>query len=169
MRFWEIALLLSLLCAFVLIGCGVYSFSGSGLPSHIRTVAVPLFSNKSSEYGIKDDLTEGIIEALVSDGKLKVVRKEDADSIISGTVVEYKNLAYTYDRSENVQEYIVRIYVDISYEDMKKRKVIWEEERMEGWGTYDVQADPPEDEDIGKMRAIAKLTEDIVNKTVAGW
>ena len=76
MRSWEIALLLSLLCAFVLIGCGVYSFSGSGLPSHIRTVAVPLFSNKSSEYGIKDDLTEGIIEALVSDGKLKVVRKE---------------------------------------------------------------------------------------------
>ena len=153
----------------VLPGCGIYSFSGSGLPAHIRTVAVPVFGNQTAEIGIKENLTDAVTGALVTDGRLRVVGRESADSIIDGTVVDYKEQAYTYDRSENVQEYIVRIYVDIFYRDVKNRSVIWEEKRMEGWGTYDVSADPPEDVDIGRERAIAKLAEDIVNKTLSGW
>ncbi len=149
--------------------CGVYSFSGSGLPSHIKTVAVPPFGNQTEEYGIRENLTDAIIERLVTDGRLKVASKETADSILSGQVVDYRHQAYTYDKSENVQEYIVRIYVDVTYEDAKKRKTIWQEERVEGWGTYDVQAESPEDEETGRQRAIAKLAEDIVNKAVAGW
>jgi len=169
MKAGQRASLFPILCSLVFLACGVYSFSGSGLPSHIKTVAVPLFSNQTTEYGIREKLTDEILNALVEDGKLKVAGRDEADSIINGTVVDYKNIAYTYDKSENVQEYIVRIYVDVSYEDPKERKIIWEQKRMEGWGTYDVQTDPPEDEDMGRDRAIAKLAEDIVNKTVAGW
>jgi hypothetical protein len=157
------------MCIGTLTSCGIYSFSGSGLPSHIRTVAVPVFGNQTAEIGIRDLLTDAVTEALVTDGRLRVVGKEAADSIIEGTVVDYKEQAYTYDRSENVQEYIVRMYVDVSYQDVKNRKIIWEQERMEGWGTYDVQAVPAEDVETGRGRAIAKLAEDIVNKTLAGW
>jgi hypothetical protein len=151
------------------IRCGVYSFSGSGLPAHIRTVAVPVFGNQTAEIGIKDNLTDAITDALVTDGRLRVVGQESADSIIKGTVVDYKEQAYTFDRSENVQEYVVRIYVDVSYQYFQNRKIIWEEKRMEGWGTYDVSVDPPEDIESGRERAITKLAQDIVNKTVAGW
>jgi len=149
--------------------CGIYSFSGSGLPAHIRTVAVPIFGNQTAEIGIRENLTDAVTEALVTDGRLRVLGRESADSIIEGTVVDYKEQAYTYDRSENVQEYIVRIYVDVSYQDVSNRRVLWEEKRMEGWGTYDVSIDPPEDIETGRERAIAKLAQDIVNKTLAGW
>jgi len=149
--------------------CGIYSFSGSGLPSHIRTVAVPVFGNRTAEIGIKETLTDAVTEVLITDGRLRVVGPELADSIIEGTVVDYKEQAYTYDRSENVQEYIVRIYVDVSYQDVRNRAIIWEEKRMEGWGTYDVSVSPPEEIDDGRERAIAKLAEDIVNKTLSGW
>lgn len=169
MRAMRGVLLLPVLCGLAMMACGVYSFSGGGLPSRIKTVAVPLFGNQTTEYGIREKLTDEVIDRLVTDGRLKVVGKEGADSVIKGIVVDYMNLAYTYDKSENVQEYIVRIYVDVSYEDVKSRKVLWEQERMEGWGTYDIQTDPPEDEEMGRERAIAKLAEDIVNKTVAGW
>jgi hypothetical protein len=163
-----IALIL-ILYSLATVACGVYSFSGGGLSSRIKTVAVPLFDNQTTEYGIKETLTDEIIDRLVTHGRLKVVSREEADSIISGLVVDYKHQAYTFDKSEQVQEYIVRIYVDVSFQDTEKRKVIWEQEQMEGWGTYDVQADPPENEETGRERAIAKLAEDIVNKTVAGW
>lgn len=169
MRIKQGVMLFPILCNLVLLACGVYSFSGSGLPSHIKTVAVPLFGNQTAEYGIKEKLTDEIIDRLVADGRIKVASKEDADSLIRGVVVDYKRQAYTFDKSENVQEYIVRIYVDVSYEDVKKRKVIWREERMEGWGTYDVDIEAAEGEELGRERAIAKLVEDIVNKTVAGW
>jgi len=153
----------------LLMHCGIYSFSGSGLPSHIRTVAVPVFENRTTEIGIRENLTDAVTEALVTDGRLRVVGPETADSVIKGTVVDYREQAYTYDRSENVQEYIVRIYVDISYEDIKNRTAIWEERRMEGWGTYDVSISPPEEIETARERAIAKLAEDIVNKTLSGW
>ena len=162
-------LIVPLMWSLLFLACGIYSFSGSGLPSHIRTVAVPVFGNQTAEYGIKENLTDAVIDALVKDGHLRVAGRETADAIVEGTVVDYKEQAYTYDKSENVQEYIVRIYVDVSFRDVKDRKVIWEEGRMEGWGTYDVQVSPPEDEEIGRERAIAKLAQDIVNKTVAGW
>jgi hypothetical protein len=160
---------LPLITACLFLQCGIYSFSGSGLPAHIRTVAVPVFGNQTDEIGIKENLTDAITEMLVTDGRLRVVGADAADSMIEGTVVDYKEQAYTYDRSENVQEYIVRIYVDVSYQDVKNRTVIWEEKRMEGWGTYDVSVSPPEDVDVGRGRAIAKLAEDIVNKTLSGW
>jgi hypothetical protein len=169
MKAGQRALLLSMLCCLAVVGCGVYSFSGDALPSHIRTVAVPLFENQTAEYGIRENITDQIIDRLVADGRLRVVGREAADSVIRGVVVDYKNQAYTFDKSENVQEYIVRIYVDVSYEDVQKRKVIWEEERMEGWGTYDVQGDTLEVEEQGRERAIAKLAQDIFSKTVAGW
>jgi len=157
------------LTACLLLHCGVYSFSGSGLPSHIRTVAVPIFENRTAEIGIRETLTDAVTEALVTDGRLRVVGPDAADSIIEGTVVDYREQAYTYDRSENVQEYIVRIYVDVSYQDVRNRTAIWEEKRLEGWGTYDVSLTPPEEVDTGRERAIAKLAEDIVNKTLSGW
>jgi hypothetical protein len=157
------------ICSLAMVACGVYSFSGGGLPSRIKTVAVPLFGNQTTEYGIKEALTDEIIDRLVTQGRLKIVGEGQADSVIKGVIVDYKEQAYTYDKWEQVQEYIVRIYVDVSYEDTEKRKVIWEQKGMEGWGTYDVQVDPPEDEETGRERAVAKLAEDIVNKTVAGW
>jgi hypothetical protein len=169
MKIGQVFFLYSVLIGLIFSACGVYSFSGSGIPSHIKTVAVPPFGNQTGEYGIRENLTDALIERLMTDGRLKVESKEAADSIISGQVVDYKHQAYSYDKSENVQEYIVRIYVDVSYEDVKKRKVVWQEENMEGWGTYDVQGDTVEVEEKGRERAIAKLAEDIVNRTLAGW
>ena len=37
---------------------------------------------------------------------------------------------------------------------------------MEGWGTYLAQG---ESEDEAQERAIAKLSDDLINKMIAGW
>jgi hypothetical protein len=147
-------------------GCSYYSFSGSTLPSHIKTVAVPLFENRTTEYGITDRLTEEIINMLVRDNTLKVVPEGKADSLLRGSIVGYEKEAYTFDENENVREYIVRIYVDASFEDLRKKKQLWQEERLEGWGTYLAQGETEENAQEG---AIAKLSEDLVNKLIAGW
>ncbi len=147
-------------------GCGYYSFSGSTLPSHIKTVAVPLFENRTTEYRIADRLTEDVINALVKDNTLKVVPEERADSILKGSIVGYEREAYTFDEEEKVKEYIVRIYVEASFEDLRKKRQLWREEKLEGWGTYLAQG---ETEDDGQERAIAKISDDLVNKLISGW
>ncbi len=150
----------------ILAGCGCYSFSGSTLPSHIKTVAVPLFTNRTTQYGIEEKLTESLINALVRDNTLKVVPEGRADSVLRGSIVDYKKEAYTFDENENVKEYIVRIYVTASFEDLRKKRELWKEEKLEGWGFYLAQG---ETEDDAQERAIAKLSEDLVNKLIAGW
>ena len=171
-RFWKFLTLLP----FLISGCGVYSFSGSSV-SGIKTIAVPLFDNQTQEYGIRESITETVADRFVKDNTLKVVNEKQADSILRGVITNYKRESHTFDEQENIKEYIVRIWVKLQFEEKNSKKIIWEEENMQGWGIYCVTdcADesgnpkPDETEDDGKERAIEKLAEDIVNRTVKGW
>jgi hypothetical protein len=102
----------------------------------------------------------------VQDNTLKVVNERTADSILRGVVTNYTRESYTFDEQENPKEYIARIWVRVSFEEKKDKKVVWKEDNLLGWGIYSAQ---DETEDMGKERAIEKLAEDIVNKTVKGW
>lgn len=150
---------------FTFLSCGPYSFTGSGLPG-IKTIAIPLFENQTPEYGIREELTDKLVQGFVQDNTLKVVNERIADSVLKGTILKYQKDAHTFDEQENVKEYIVRIYVNVVLEDKKHSKNIWEEENLQGWGIYSATDEAESD---GKAKAIAKLTEDIVNRTVKGW
>ncbi|MGB8656945.1 MAG: LptE family protein [Candidatus Zixiibacteriota bacterium] len=159
-------LLCTVFCILLFVcGCGVYSFSGSGL-SGIKTIAVPLFDNQTAEYGIHEALTQQVADRFVQDNTLKVVNEKIADSILHGVVTKYTREAYTYDQQENIKEYIARIWVKVWFEEEKNKKVLWKEDSLLGWGVYSALN---ETEDQGKERAIEKLAEDIVNKTAKGW
>jgi hypothetical protein len=159
-------LLCSASCLLLLIsGCGIYSFSGSGL-SGIDSIAIPLFDNQTQEYGLREALTEKVAEMFVQDNTLKVVNERSADSILRGVVTRYARETHSFDEQENPQEYISRIWVKVSFEEKKDKKVVWKEDDLLGWGIYSAQ---DETEEMGKQRAIEKLAEDIVNKTVKGW
>jgi hypothetical protein len=159
-------ILISLILLFSLFtACGIYSFSGSTLGG-IKTIAVPLFDNRTAEFGIREALTEKITERFVQDNTLKVVNEKTADSILRGVVTRYSRESYTFDEQENIKEYIVRIWVKVTFEEKKSKKIIWEENDLLGWGIYSAL---DETEDQGRERAIEKLAEDIVNKTVKGW
>jgi outer membrane lipopolysaccharide assembly protein LptE/RlpB len=156
---------LTVICtALILIGCGVYSFSGSSLAG-IRTVAVPQFKNETVEYGIQEDLTAAVIEKLIADNTLKVVAMADADGVLRGEITGYDRVAYTYDRSDNVSEYKVNVTVDFVLE-KKDGKAVIEKEGLFGFGIYDAVA---ETEDDGKTRAVEKLAQDIVDLTTRSW
>ncbi len=95
-----------------------------------------------------------------------MVNEKIAESILHGVITKYIREAHTFDEQENIEEYIVRIWVKVTFEEKKNKKVIWKEDSLLGWGIYSAE---DETEDMGKERAIEKLAEDIVNKIVKGW
>jgi hypothetical protein len=147
------------------LSCGIYTFSPSAL-GDVKTAAILLFENQTTESGLREQLSEKLSQAFVSDNTLKVVREQQADAILRGAVVSYSREAYTYSRAEVVSEYICRIGLNVEFVNRRTGKIIWGEKGMSNWGTYDAVS---ETEDIGKSRAIGKLVEDILNKTVKGW
>ncbi len=148
-----------------LAACGIYTFSPSALGG-MKSLAIPLFENETTDSGIRERLTDQLAQAFVSDNTLKVAREQQADAVLRGTVISYTRDPYSYTSAEVVNEYISRIGLNVQFVNRKSGKVIWEEKGMSNFGIYDAAT---ETEDDGKARAVAKLVEDIVNKTVKGW
>ena len=146
------------------LSCGVYTFSPSALGG-IKSAAVPVFDNQTTQYGIGELLTSALSQKLVSDNTLKVLPESQADAVIKGTVIAYSRDPYTYTASETVQEYICRIGIKVKFVKTKNDQTIWEE-TLTDYGTY---ASDTESEQVGIDLAINKLIDQILNKTVKGW
>jgi len=146
--------------------CGPYSFSGSSSP-HIKTVAVPIFQDQTSEFGIKEKLTDVVIQEFTKDNTLRVTDRRSADSLIEGTIVRVDDRAGAFTSDERVQDIKIFITVRVRYQDLKKRKVIWEEEITQ-WGTFNPD-EGPQSREAGIDEAIAKISGEILNKSVSGW
>lgn len=153
----------------LLTGCVHYSTSTLSLPSNIRTIAIPLFENMTVEAGIKEPLTDEIIARFVSDNHLKVVDARDADAIITGTIVDVREEALSFEQGRNTKESRVWIFARVRYEDVRRHKVLWEENPMQAWGVFQVVTGTDEDRKPGIAAAIKKMADDILNKTIAGW
>lgn len=149
-----------------LAGCGLYSFSGA-VPGGVEMIAVPLFDNLTSEYGIRERLTDAVIDRFVRDDIVKVVDLGRAEAVLRGTITRINDDPFTYQATETVTEYRIIVTVSVELEDTKTGEAIWAQEFSQ-WGTYPL-AGGSTGRDEGLNTAIEKLTEDISNKVVSGW
>lgn len=157
--------ILAILIFCICIGCGIYSFSGSSIPSHIKTLAIPLFEDQTAEFGIDQQITDALIETFTKDNTLKIGGPRDSDSQIRGTIVSVQDRAGQYDQEETASDFRITVTMQIAFEDVKKRNTIWEE-TFSHYGTYDNSATSRED---AITEAINKIAADILNRTVSGW
>ena len=152
---------------FALAGC-IYSFTGSTLPSHLKTVEIPLFSNQSLEPNVAEDITQELNRQVTNANLLKVVA-HNGDASVSGIVTSYANSPYTFAASDqrqvSAQQYVVRITVDVVFNDNKKNEPIYKG-TVTGEGIYDAQK---ENEQTGKTKAIQELVQRIMQNSVQGW
>jgi curli biogenesis system outer membrane secretion channel CsgG len=77
-----------LVSAFLFPGCGYHvAGRGSSLPPDVKTIAVPIFTNKSRQYRIEQRLSGAVTHELIERTHYKVTSDpEQADAVIEGTV-----------------------------------------------------------------------------------
>lgn len=151
-------------------GCG-YTVS-SVLPAHIKTVAVPTFANNTVEHGLSDDVTQSLINGFLSDRRLKIERERDADSVVRGTILAYRNRVYAYTTQEVATQYEILLVVKVVFRDQIKNRDVWKEDEMTVRTTYNVTPigdQPAQTETDGRKDVVQKLTDLIVSRTVQGW
>jgi outer membrane lipopolysaccharide assembly protein LptE/RlpB len=110
-------------------GCG-YSLRGN-LPAHIKTVAVPVFRNRTSEPGVENFLTAAVVEAFSTNGRLRVVRQEQADSILEGDVVGYQVQSIAFDPRANVQQHRLVVTLNLRFRDVRKDEMLFEQQNLQ--------------------------------------
>lgn len=107
-------------------GCG-YSFRGT-LPSHIRTIGVPMFVNLTRQPGVESTITTAIVQALATNGRLQVVRPADADAILDGEVRAYGIEAIAFDKTLNIQQYRLHVLLNLRMRDMRRNAVLFQQQ-----------------------------------------
>ncbi len=119
---------LALLLA-ALSGCG-YSLRGN-LPDHVKTVAVPVFANKTSEPAVESLLTQAVVQAFSTNGRLRVVKPEEADAILEGEVVGYEIQALAFDPRAAIRQYRLVVTMNLRFRDVRRNALLFEQARFQ--------------------------------------
>lgn len=154
------------LAAVLCLSCGPYSFSRTAA-SHLETVTIPIFQDQTAEFGVKENLTNKVIEEFTRDNTLRVTDRRNADSMIEATILSVEEQAGAFTTDETVQDIKVFVTVQVKFQDLVKRKVVWEE-TLSQWGTFNPD-EGPQARNNGIEEAAEKLANEILNKSVSGW
>ncbi len=164
-------LLAAALLALTAASCA-YTTSTALLPSHLKTVAVPVFENATTEYTLEQAVTDAVIARLVADNHLKVVDERSANALIKGRITLYKNSVFGFSSGAQAQEYRVTLGASVTFKDLVKNRELWSEPNLTKTANYYVVDTPgatAKTELDGRKEAIAKLADEIVARSVEGW
>jgi hypothetical protein len=147
-------------------GCA-YSFSGSSVPPHLKTVAIPLFEDQSGfgEPGLRENFTKRLIDLFINDNSLEVADRNTADSILEGSILTVADAPSVIAPGEQVSKRRINVTVHVVFQDLKLRKKVWEKD-FSNWGEYSMGV---ELRTVALTQALNKVTEDILIETVSGW
>ena len=152
----------------VFTGC-TYSFKGGSVPPHLKTLAIPLVEDQSA-YGdpaLRKSFTDQLVNLFTNDNTLQLTNSNTADCILEGIITDVKDAPSVLQGNEQVAQRRITVKVRMTFQDLKLRKKVWEKE-FSNWGDYPSGGGLTQRSE-GATDAIRKLTEDILNDTVAGW
>lgn len=153
-------------------GCGVYSFTGASVPAHIKTIAIPISDDRSGsgEPGLRENLTNTLIQKFIDDNTLRVTEKSNANAVLECVITGFSDapaVVSAGSTSDNITVRRITITVQVTYKDIVKKKNIFDK-AFSNYGDY-----PPQENVTKRTEAIAtavdKITEDILLDTVSGW
>jgi hypothetical protein len=158
-------------------GCG-YSTIGSEpvggyqwhslYPEDVKTIAVPIFTNKSFRRNEEFQLTKALITQIEAKTQYKVVPRERADTILEGEITSI-NVRRV---SDNVltavpQENLYVVVVDFSWKDQRTGRIRVQRQNFEQDTTF--YPTLGEGEFVGSQQAAEKLASGIVEQLQADW
>jgi hypothetical protein len=149
--------------AFALAGC--YSFSGTTLPSHLRTVRIDPVANKTLESALADQVTRGLEEGFRSRSNLRRVN-EGGDAELITVLTDYSHRPQTTSGSQ-VTSYRVDILASVRFIDRVRGDTLYADDRVPGFGQYAI--DKGETVEKAQREAVEGLVKVILDNSVSGW
>ena len=147
-----------------------YSFSGSSVPSHLKTISIPIFSDKSGsgEFDLNQKLTRQVIQKFIDDNTLLVSDRQNSNALLEGTVTALSDASAIISGGEKITARRITISVRIVYKDLVKKQQIFDR-NFSNYGDYTVGGDITSVRKAAIDTAINKIAEDILLGVVSNW
>lgn len=148
-------------------GC-FYGFSGGGLPTHVRTVAVLPFANETASPELTREFTDALRDGLSKRLGLRDASEEKASAIARGTIVKYETdvpVAYSANPQQaTATRRKLQIVVDVEIYDQVQGKTLWQKKAIMGEGEYSERFEAD-----GRKQAISRIVNDIIEGAQSQW
>jgi hypothetical protein len=166
----RISLALLLGALIVASGC-VYSFTGGGLPRHVRTVAVLAFDNETTQPGLSTDVQLQLRDDLPRGLGVRIADEAVADAIIRGRITGYDESATARPSQEpggriGVVQREIRLRFDAEIFDVREDAPIWEGRSLTAIGNYSPDSESAAD---GLARALQQMVQRIREGAQSQW
>ena len=144
---------------------GCYSFSGTTLPAHLRTIRIDPVVNRTLESSLADQITQGLEQGFSSRSNLRKVN-ESGDAELICVLTDYSHRPQSTSGA-TVTSYRVDLLVSVRFVDRVKGDTLYKDDRVPGYGQYAV--DKGETEQTGQRLAVESLVKVVLDQTVSGW
>ncbi|MBA2333807.1 MAG: hypothetical protein H0V90_02610 [Blastocatellia bacterium] len=149
--------------------------TNSGLPKHIRIIAVPAFQSEARglRYRVGSRFTEAVTKEIIRRGNgLKVQGSPTgADAVIEGTIRDFSFTGVLLDREGRARVYEVTIVSAVTIRDLKENKILYDNQNFVFRDSFEFSRDPRSffnEEDPAVERIARMFAESVVSTVVNG-
>jgi Lipopolysaccharide-assembly len=146
----------------------------SGLPEHIRTVAVPAFQNQALRYKIESRFTGAVINEITRRGKGLRVQSDPkgADAVVDGTIKSFAFYGVLLDTRGRARIFEVTITAAVTVRDQVTNRVLYDNQDYVFRGEFEFTDDPRSffnEEDPAVERLARSFADSLVSTLVNGF
>lgn len=134
----------------------------------VRTVAVPVFTNRTYYRGVEFNLTKAIVNQIESRTPYKVVPREQADTVLEGNIIDCG--VHYQSRSQIMglpQEQLFYLLVNFTWKDLRTGQILVSRAGFEQTAPY--YPTLAEDRFEGSQDSVERLALAIVDELQANW
>lgn len=149
--------------------------TNNGLPSHIKTVAVPVFQTepRGLRYKVESRFTDAVTREIIRRGSgLKVQGSlQGADAVLEGTIRDFNFTGVLLDKDGRARVYEVTIVTAVTIRDLKDNKILYDNQNLVFRDSFEFSSDPRSffnEEDPAVERMARAFAESAVSAFVNG-
>lgn len=134
----------------------------------IRTIAVPIFTNKDFHRGVEFSLTKAVVNQIEAQTPYKVVDRDRADTILEGEITAVRSTPLSLDSKTALpQEQLLTVTVNFIWKDLRSGKILASSKDFQQSSTY--YPTLGESSGLGSQANVEKLALAIVQQLQADW
>lgn len=144
--------------------------AASPFPEKYKTIALPIFRNRSYQRNFEFDLAEALQKEIEVSTPYRVVSEASADTALRGTITAVDLVPLSKDPSTGlVGEMMVRVRVDFEWVDLRSGQRIVGREGLESSALFVPSYPAREPLELGRFAAVEGLARELVGALQSNW
>jgi hypothetical protein len=149
--------------------------TNSGLPKHIKKIAVPAFQTEARglRYRVGSRFTSAVTREIIRRGNGLIVQGSTtgADAVVEGTIRDFSFSGVLLDREGRARVYEITIISAVTVRDLKEDKILYDNQNFTFRDSFEFSEDPRSffnEEDPAVERIARAFSESVVSAIVNG-